>query len=187
MVLPRDMRQQMLRREWDVSQAQIASAVRNNIKVKNQRRATVNNLGKATRIEELMESASRKVKRGLLLQRSPSKMASILEEQHQKAQREMMLKNQFFSHDESDDVEETKDNPALDDEDDGTGSITPTAEEEEETSSGEHDESKENAGEHDESKENTGINDGNGEKVEPSGTSFAAPIVATEPEEPIAI
>lgn len=62
MVLPRDVRQQMLKKEWDVSQSQIAAAVRNNIRVKGQRRATVNNLGKATKMEERLEKTGKFVK-----------------------------------------------------------------------------------------------------------------------------
>jgi len=86
MVLPRDVRQQMLRKEWDVTQAQIASAVRSNIKAKNQRRATVNNLGKATRMEEMMESAGKKMMRGLLLKRSTTKEVEKLQEQVKEAE-----------------------------------------------------------------------------------------------------
>jgi len=64
-----------------VSQSEIASAVRNNVKIKNQRRATVNNLDKATKMEEAMEKATRKLKRGLLFQKSVSKQVEELEEQ----------------------------------------------------------------------------------------------------------
>lgn len=81
MVLPRDLRQHMLRKEWDVTQSQIASAVRTNIKIKNQRRSTVNNLGKATRMEEMMEKAGRKVMRGFLLKKSTSKQVADLDRQ----------------------------------------------------------------------------------------------------------
>ena len=53
----------MLRREWDCTQREIAEAVRRNVKTKNQRKATVNNLGKASRMEETMEKAGRRFKR----------------------------------------------------------------------------------------------------------------------------
>jgi len=66
MILPRDLRQRILRKEWDVTQTQIAAAVRNNIKVKNQRRTTVQNLGKSTKMEEAMENASKGLMAGLM-------------------------------------------------------------------------------------------------------------------------
>jgi len=81
MIIPRDVRQRMLRKEWEVTQAQIAASVRANIKAKNQRRATINNLNKATKMEELLESASRKVKRSLFFQPSVSKQVEQLNEQ----------------------------------------------------------------------------------------------------------
>jgi hypothetical protein len=69
MVLPRKVCQDMLKREWGVSQKQIADLVRPNVKIKNHRKATVNDLGKATKMEELMESAGRKVKRFITFQK----------------------------------------------------------------------------------------------------------------------
>ena len=59
MILPRDLRQRMLRKEWDVTQNQIAAQVRTNIRIKNQRRTTVNNLDKSTKVEETVENARR--------------------------------------------------------------------------------------------------------------------------------
>ena len=79
MVLPRKVRQDMLRREWDVTQRQIADAVRRNIKTKNLRKATVNNLGKATRMEEIMESAQRKIKRAILFRKPTSAQVRDME------------------------------------------------------------------------------------------------------------
>jgi hypothetical protein len=87
MILPRDVRQRMLRQEWDISQSQIASVVRCNIKIKNQRRSTVNNLDKATRMEELMENAGRLVIRGLFLKKSTRKQVEDLERQMEDARR----------------------------------------------------------------------------------------------------
>jgi len=52
MVLPRKVRTDMLLRDWDLTSRQLADAVRRNVKAKNQRKATVNNLGKATKLEE---------------------------------------------------------------------------------------------------------------------------------------
>lgn len=85
MILPRDLRQRMLRKEWEVTQSQIASAVRTNIKVKNQRRTTVQNLGKSTKMEEAMESASKGF--AGLLGRSTDKKMKKLEKQMEKAEK----------------------------------------------------------------------------------------------------
>lgn len=85
MILPRDLRQRMLRKDWDVTQSQIAAAVRTNIKVKNQRRTTVQNLGKSTKVEEAMESASKGLVSGLF-GRSTDKQVKKLEEQAKKAE-----------------------------------------------------------------------------------------------------
>ncbi len=87
MVLPRKIRQNMLRREWDVSQRQIAESVRRNVKIKNQRKATVNNLGKATKAEEILESTGRKLKRLITLQPPISVQVKKLEAQVNEAQR----------------------------------------------------------------------------------------------------
>lgn len=81
MVLPREIRQRILRNEWKVTQAQIAAAVRANIKIKNQRRATFNNLDKATKMEEMVESAAKKLSRGLSFQKSTDKKLADLEKQ----------------------------------------------------------------------------------------------------------
>ena len=88
MVLPRKVRQDMLRREWDVQQRDIAESVRRNVKIKNQRKATVNNLNKATKMEEAMESASRKLKRLVMFQKPCSAQVKDLETKLEKAERE---------------------------------------------------------------------------------------------------
>jgi hypothetical protein len=87
MVLPRKVRQEMLKRDWDVSQRQIAESVRNNIKTKNQRKSTVNNLGKATKMEEFMESVARKVRRFLMMQRSVGRQVKDLESKMNESKR----------------------------------------------------------------------------------------------------
>jgi TPP-dependent indolepyruvate ferredoxin oxidoreductase alpha subunit len=73
MVLPRDIRQRMLRYDWDVSQTQIANAVRANIKIKNQRRQTVTNLDKHSKVEEMLENAGRSFVRKILFKKSTRK------------------------------------------------------------------------------------------------------------------
>lgn len=87
MVLPRKVRHDMLRREWDVPNKYVAEAVRRNVKVKNQRKATVNNLGKATKMEEALESVSRKLKRIIFLQKPVHQQVKILEKKLDDAQR----------------------------------------------------------------------------------------------------
>jgi hypothetical protein len=87
MVLPRKIRHSMLRREWDVANKYIAESVRRNVKVKNQRKATVNNLGKATKLEEVLESATRKFKRLVTFQPPVSTQVKQLEAKANEAQR----------------------------------------------------------------------------------------------------
>lgn len=108
MVLPRDIRQSMLKKEWEVPQSQIAAAVRNNIKIKNQRRTTVNNLGKATKMEEMMENAGKKVMRGLLFRKSTSKQLAELDEQYKISM--SGSSEEFEEEDRS--TDETKEDPA---------------------------------------------------------------------------
>jgi hypothetical protein len=87
MVLPRKVRFDMLRNDWDVSRRAIADEVRRCVKAKNQRRTTVNNLGKATKMEQVMESFWRKVKRTLLGQKPVSRQVKILDAKHNEAVR----------------------------------------------------------------------------------------------------
>jgi hypothetical protein len=94
MVLPRKVRQDMLKRDWDVTQRQIAEAVRNNVKTKNQRKSTVNNIGKATKVEEFMESAGRKVMRVLKFQKSVGGQVKDLEaklNEHNRIRQQQLL------------------------------------------------------------------------------------------------
>jgi hypothetical protein len=111
MILPRTVRQDMLRKEWDVTQTQIANAVRNNIKIKNQRRATVGNLGKASKFEELLEKTQRGLKRGIFFQKSTSQQAADLRKQLEDMER--MRAEVYGAADEDKDEEEygTEDNP----------------------------------------------------------------------------
>ena len=81
MILPRIAREDLLRYEWNASRKEIIESVRRNVRVKNQRRTTINNLGKATKFEEAMESASRKLKRLVKGQKAIRKQVRDLEEQ----------------------------------------------------------------------------------------------------------
>ncbi len=70
----------MLRYEWNASRKDIAESIRRNVRIKNQRRTTINNLGKATKFEEAMESASRKLKRFVKGQKSVRRQVRAMEE-----------------------------------------------------------------------------------------------------------
>jgi hypothetical protein len=74
LVLTRQDREELLL-EWGATFQQIIEAIRANIKIKNQRRRTVNNLGTYDRWEEAMESASRRIKRTVMMQKPASKKA----------------------------------------------------------------------------------------------------------------
>jgi len=80
MVIPRRLREDMLRYEWNASRKEITESIRRNVRVKNQRRTTINNLGKATKFEEAMESASRKLKRFVTGQKSIHRQVRAMEE-----------------------------------------------------------------------------------------------------------
>lgn len=86
MVVPRDERTRMLVKEWNVPQLQVAAAVRRNIKIKSNRRQTVNNLGKVTKMEEAMESARRKITRTLTFQKSTSVQVETMTRKHLEAE-----------------------------------------------------------------------------------------------------
>jgi hypothetical protein len=81
MVLTRQEREELLL-NWGVSFDDIIDAIRTNIRVKNQRRQTVTNLGKADRFEEALENATRRIKRAFLLRRST---AGMLMKRHEQA------------------------------------------------------------------------------------------------------
>jgi hypothetical protein len=81
MVLPRYLREDLLRHEWDVSRKEIAESVRTVLKVKNQRKTTINNQGKAEILEEALESACRKLKRLLTGKKSIHKQVIDLEKE----------------------------------------------------------------------------------------------------------
>lgn len=80
MILPRLAREDMLRLEWNASRKEIIESVRRNVRVKNQRRTTINNLDKATKLEVAMESASRKLKRFLTGQKAVHKQVQEMED-----------------------------------------------------------------------------------------------------------
>ena len=85
MVLTREKREALLL-AWGVSFPDIVDSIRSNIRVKNQRRQTVTNLGKVERLEEAFESATRKLKRVVLLRRRTGNKVKELKEQSELAQ-----------------------------------------------------------------------------------------------------
>lgn len=81
----------MLINDWKLSQKCVADAIRKNIRAKNQRRRTVNNLStlEILRVSaELAESLRRKLYRAILFQKRPSHVAEELERQHLAAERQ---------------------------------------------------------------------------------------------------
>jgi hypothetical protein len=69
LILSRQDREELLL-EWGATFPQVIDAIRVNIRAKNQRRRTVNNIGTYDRWEEAVENAGRKIKRTLLLKKS---------------------------------------------------------------------------------------------------------------------
>ena len=103
----------MLRREWDCTQEQIVEAVRQNVRTQNQRKATMNNLGKASKMEEIMEKAGRRFKRIVTLSKPISAQVKELEAQMNEAQRrrsqlslEMNMSSEYDTPDTTADSEE---------------------------------------------------------------------------------
>lgn len=85
LILSREEREALLL-NWGASFHDIIEAVRGNLKIKNQRRQTVTNLGKIEKIEEAFESATRKLKSALMLRRSTGNKVRRLQEQANLAQ-----------------------------------------------------------------------------------------------------
>ena len=74
LVLTRQEREEILL-EWGAQFHEIVDAIRTNIRIKNQRRHTINTLGRYDKWEERMESAGRKLKRTVLFQKPISQRA----------------------------------------------------------------------------------------------------------------
>jgi hypothetical protein len=70
LILTRKVREKLLL-EWGAKSHEILDAIRTNVRVKHQRRRTVNAIGTYDRWEEVMEKAKHKIKRTLLPQKSP--------------------------------------------------------------------------------------------------------------------
>eukprot|EP00536_Pseudo-nitzschia_multiseries_P010997 jgi/Psemu1/326264/estExt_fgenesh1_pg.C_3550005 len=85
MVLPRYMREDILKYECHLSRREITESVRQNVKIKNQRRTTINNLGRAEKLEEIMESLKRKLRRFMTCQKPVHKQIRDLEEEIESA------------------------------------------------------------------------------------------------------
>ena len=87
MILPRDLREDILRFECYASRKDISESVRQNMKIKNQRRTTINNLGKAEKFEEAIESLFRKLRRLITRQKPVRKQVRDLEKKIESADR----------------------------------------------------------------------------------------------------
>ena len=85
MILPRSIRTEILRKEWNVSQQQIAAAVRQGIRAKSQRRTTLGNLGKTDKVEEMIEGATKQLLRTLFLRKSTSRSIQEMDEKMKRA------------------------------------------------------------------------------------------------------
>ena len=83
LVLTRQDREEILL-DWGVTLPEIIEAIRANIRIKNQRRRTVNSIGTYDRWEEVMERAGRTLKRTLLMQKPTSKQVKEMNELAQK-------------------------------------------------------------------------------------------------------
>lgn len=71
MAMPRSVREEILKNEWGTKQSEIASAVRENFRIKNSRRRTVMNLeSPMTKVEEKMEGVKKGLKKSLRLRKS---------------------------------------------------------------------------------------------------------------------
>jgi hypothetical protein len=79
MILPRELRFQMLTQEWDVPRQDCASATREALKIKNSRRRTVHNLGRVNpKVEMAMEDVGGKFKRSLSFGKKDAKLEDLM-------------------------------------------------------------------------------------------------------------
>jgi hypothetical protein len=76
LILGRAERQELLLEEWGIPEHEVVKAIRNNTKVKNQRRRTLNNIGRASNMEEALESIGKKLK-GTVLRKDKSKAEKL--------------------------------------------------------------------------------------------------------------
>lgn len=84
--MPRSVREEMLRKEWGAKQSDMAQAVRENLRIKNSRRRTVNNLDTPmTKVEEKMEGVKKSLKKSLGLRKSFRKQYDQWQNQAQEA------------------------------------------------------------------------------------------------------
>lgn len=85
LIMSREERQTTLMEDWNVSYVEIARAVRETFKVRNQRRRSVHNIGKAQKLDTFLESAQRKLKRTLLFQKRSSSQVQCMMQQAEEA------------------------------------------------------------------------------------------------------
>jgi hypothetical protein len=87
LILTRQDREEILI-EWGATFNEIIDSIRANVKAKNQRRRTVNAIGTYDRWEEAMESAGRRLKRTLLLQKTTRRQVQDLQRQSERYAKE---------------------------------------------------------------------------------------------------
>lgn len=85
LIMSREERQTTLMLDWGVTYVEIAQAVRETFKVRNQRRRSVHNIGKAQKLDTFLESAQRKLKRTLLFQKRSSSQVQGMMQQAEEA------------------------------------------------------------------------------------------------------
>jgi hypothetical protein len=87
MIMTRNERHRLLSKEWDITQNQMAAAIRTVFRIKCQRRVTFNRCcGSAEKFDEFVENASRSLRK-IFLGQSTSIQVAELDRQYQKAQR----------------------------------------------------------------------------------------------------
>jgi hypothetical protein len=87
LVLDRRDRKVLLMQEWEVPYNEFVDSIRQVMKIKRQRRTTVNNIGSYDKVEEVLESLGRKLKRTVLLGYRNDKAYEMYYKQGAKASR----------------------------------------------------------------------------------------------------
>ena len=95
LMLGREERYEILEDEWEIPQSEIAHAIRMNIKAKNQRLRTLNNIGRVSDMEEKLENARRKLKKTISLKKRSSKKGENLANGSSITQQQTMTRSTF--------------------------------------------------------------------------------------------
>ena len=109
LVLSRQEREELLV-EWGASFQDIIDSIRTGIKIKNQRRSTVNAIGRYDRWEEMMESAGRRIKRTIGLQKQYVPMVPPPTHRSDQPPSAIVHQNHHHHHHDDDDQQEQPQN-----------------------------------------------------------------------------